>query len=159
MGEVLGLQYNASTETLLVQLDALDENGGVVVGAPLPTVAITLEEFARLDGQLLVDDIRGVLARLEPALRRVHGEQVAEVVADPSKLTAKLAELATANAALEQEKLVARATVEDETRRAAEVRAERDAMKVERDAARADRDAAKKEAEDARKEKAAAKRS
>jgi hypothetical protein len=98
MSEVLKLEYSASTEGLVVELDAV-ENGRVILGAPHPTSHLTLAELAE-ENSRLADDIRSVLSRLEPVVRSVVDARVQAAIADPTKLTEREAELARREAAV-----------------------------------------------------------
>lgn len=155
MSEVLSLQYNASTEMLLVEVDAVDPALGVIVGAPTPRISVSLEALAASgpDGARVVSELRDLLRALEPLARAAHDAEFDDIVADAAKLRAALGAMASEREAIEQEKHAARALVADEEERAAKLRAERESIRAERDAAKAERDALRKEAEDAKKAK------
>lgn len=45
MAEIIAFEYNASTEGLVVALDAVNAEGGPYVGKPFPTERVTLSEL------------------------------------------------------------------------------------------------------------------
>jgi chromosome segregation ATPase len=141
MAEVLSLTFTVSSGLLAIELDAVDPaNGGTVIGAPTPRLAMNIEEL-RASGQKgarVANDLAKLLADLEPIVRKMHKDEVAAVQADPSKLTAKLAELASNREGLAAEREAHRAelassreTLEKERAAVAAVRAEREALEKE----------------------------
>jgi hypothetical protein len=86
MSEVLEFKFKASTDSILVQVDAIEEyvdaNGKtqtrvVIGGAPPPERQFELSKLAETEPQL-VADLRSVLARLEPVARQTASADVAD---------------------------------------------------------------------------------
>lgn len=74
MGETLELKYNAKVPSVLVTVDALNENGVRLVGGPPdPVVHLTLAELgaagAAANDPTLLSDLESVLKRIEPVAR------------------------------------------------------------------------------------------
>ncbi len=141
MPEILQLNYIASTGTLLVEIDTVDPELGVIAGGVPTRVAMTLEDLAARGeaGRAVARDLRRLFKDLEPIVRKASDGELDEVLASPRKLRDKLGEMAAEREGLALQRLETEQMVATEQERAAKLRVESEAEAAKLEAAKAER--------------------